>query len=453
MQCGRLSAVGVGCGARAVWCGRGEAAAGRGAVAWRSSMAVRRASNDITTFLNTENIKLYNGTKMPTGLFSEGEVSGRITKLRKHMDEAGLAACLFTSIHNINYFSGGFTYCAFGRPYGLLVTPEKHLTISALIDSGQPWRRSAQDNIIYTDWKRDNFFRTVVQELGMTVGAMGVEEDHLSLQAATKLRTHLTNKLIDVSEATMKMRMVKSKEEIAVIKNSAATADLGGWACAEALGVGVPEYEVALAGTQAMVRNIAKLYPDSDLMDSWVWFQSGINTDGAHNPVTTRRLQSGDILSLNCFPMPQGYYTALERTWFLNHCSDDHLKNWEANVAVHKRGIELIRPGVRCSEIARELNELFAQFGLLKYRSFGYGHSFGVLSHYYGREAELELREDIETVLEPGMVVSMEPMFFIPEGQPGAGGYREHDIIVINDDGPENITHFPFGPEHNIFKK
>ncbi|XP_042222549.1 creatinase-like [Homarus americanus] len=85
--------------------------------------------------------------------------------------------------------------------------------------------------------------------------------------------------------------------------------------------------------------------------------------------------------------MPQGYYTALERTWFFDHCSDAHLKVWEANVAVHKRGIELVRPGAKCSEIAQELNEMFAQFGLLKYRTFGYGHSFGVLSHYYGREA------------------------------------------------------------------
>ena len=87
---------------------------------------------------------------------------------------------------------------------------------------------------------------------------------------------------------------------------------------------------------------------------------------------------------------------------------------------------------------------------MLQYRSFGYGHSFGVLSHYYGREAGLELREDIDTVLEPGMVVSMEPMIWIPEGTPGAGGYREHDILVIGEDGAENITGFPYGPDHNV---
>ena len=51
------------------------------------------------------------------------------------------------------------------------------------------------------------------------------------------------------------------------------------------------------------------------------------------------------------------------------------------------------------------------------------------------------------------MVVSMEPMIMVPEGRPGAGGYREHDILVITEDGNRNITGFPYGPEHLIVKK
>ena len=73
-----------------------------------------------------------------------------------------------------------------------------------------------------------------------------------------------------------------------------------------------------------------------------------------------------------------------------------------------------------------------------------------MLCHYYGREAALELREDIETVLAPNMVISMEPMVMIPEGEAGAGGYREHDILLVTEGGNENLTEFPFGPEHNI---
>jgi len=122
-----------------------------------------------------------------------------------------------------------------------------------------------------------------------------------------------------------------------------------------------------------------------ELMDTWTWFQSGINTDGAHNPVTTRKVQKGDILSLNCFSMISGYYTALERTLFLDHASDAHLRLWEINCKVHDEGKKLLKPGVKCSEVARELNKIFAEHDLLQYRTFGYGHSFGVLSHYYGR--------------------------------------------------------------------
>jgi creatinase len=389
-----------------------------------------------------------NGAKV-TPTFSEAEMTRRLTGLRALMAREGIDAALFTSYHNINYFAD-FLYCSFGRFYGLAVTQSGATTISANIDGGQPWRRSFGDNLVYTDWQRDNYFRAVKKLLpdGIT---LGVEFDHLTLDNQKKLQDALPGaRLIDISKLVMRQRMVKSAEEIALIKQGARIADIGGAACAEAIGEGVPEHEVALHSTGAMVREIARTFPHGELMDSWTWFQSGINTDGAHNPVTSRRLEKGDILSLNCFPMIAGYYTALERTLFLDHASDAHLKLWEANVEVHRQGLSLIKPGARCCDIAAELNKTFERHGLLQYRTFGYGHSFGVLSHYYGREAGLELREDIETVLEPDMVVSMEPMIMIPEGQPGAGGYREHDILVVTEDGAENITKFPFGPEKNI---
>jgi len=395
-------------------------------------------------------ITIRNG-EAATSSFSREEMTRRNDALRAHMEAAGLDAVLFTSIHNVDYFSD-FLYCSFGRPYGLVVTAEDSTTISANIDGGQPWRRSFGNNLVYTDWRRDNFYRAVAR---LTAGArrVGVEHDHLTLDSMAKLRDALDDvAFVDIAPAVMRQRMIKSDEEIALIRQGAAIADIGGAACIKAIAPGVPEHEVALAATGAMVREIARRFPHAELRDTWTWFQSGINTDGAHNPVTTRRLERGDILSLNCFPMIAGYYTALERTLFCEEASERHLELWEINCRVHRRGLELIRPGARCRDIAAELNEIFRAHDLLRYRTFGYGHSFGVLCHYYGREAGLELREDIETVIEPGMVVSMEPMIMIPEGEPGAGGYREHDILVVTEDGAENITGFPFGPEHNIIR-
>lgn len=402
--------------------------------------------------MNLERLKdIPNGQKVsPT--FSSEEMESRLTKLRKVMADEGLDAVVFTSYHNINYYSD-FLYTSFGRNYYLVVTPESSTTVTANIDAGMPWRRTIGENVVYTDWKRDNHLYAVQQVLagqGITGGRLGVEDDHVNGLLRAQLAQYTGMDLVDVSQRVMRERMVKSAEEIELIKHGARIGDLGGEAIREAIVEGVPEYEVAIAGSNAMIREIARTFPHAELRDTWVWFQSGVNTDGAHNWATSRQVQRGDILSLNCFPMIAGYYTALERTLFWGQPSPEHLRLWEINVKVHRRGLELIKPGAVCKDIAAELNEIYEAEGLLPNRTFGYGHSFGVLSHYYGREAGLELREDIETVLEPGMVVSMEPMIMVPEGRPGAGGYREHDILVVHENGAENITTFPFGPEHNI---
>ena len=397
-------------------------------------------------------ITLPNGPKM-RATFSVTELNRRLVMLRAQMQVQQLDAVVLTSIHNVNYF-GDFLYCSFGRSYALVVTQDRSTLITTNIDGGQGYRRSLGDNLIYTDWQRDNYFRAVRETVPQGARRVGLEFDHVSLDHRRKFDTALAGvEFLDVAATTMRMRMVKSAEEIELIKIGAAVADIGGAACVEAIAEGVPEYEVALAATTAMTREIARRVPHGELRDTWTWFRSGLNTDGAHNPVTTRRVQRGDILSLNCFPMIAGYYTALERTLFFGEPSERHLKLWEINCQVHKRGLELIRPGVRCCDIAAELNEIYAAENLLQYRSFGYGHSFGVLCHYYGREAGLELREDCDTVLEEGMVVSMEPMITVPNHLPGAGGYREHDILVITEEGNRNITGFPYGPEHLIVKK
>lgn len=381
--------------------------------------------------------------------FADAEYEARLAKLRSTMADQSIDACVLTSMHNVAYYSG-FLYCAFGRPYAQVVTATETVTFSAGIDAAQPWRRGYGDNITYTDWQRNNYWRAIQSVTG-SGKVIGFEGDHISYAQLTLLDEFLkpSNKT-DIAPTTMSLRMHKSVTEIELIRAGAATADVGGYAIREAIKAGAREIDVAMAGRDAMELEIAKRFPNSEIRDTWVWFQSGINTDGGHNPVTCRQLQRGDILSLNTFPMISGYYTALERTLFVEEVDPASLKIWEANVAAHELGISLLKPGASCAEVTHQINDFFAERDLLQYRSFGYGHSFGVLSHYYGREAGLELREDIETVLEPGMVVSMEPMLTIPDGQPGAGGYREHDILVINEDGNENITGYPYGRDFNV---
>lgn len=397
-------------------------------------------------------VKWHNGEK-EWSPFSTAEMDRRQNAMRQWMAANSVDAALFTSYHGICYYSG-FLYCYFGRKYGFLIDQDNATTITAGIDGGQPWRRSHGDNITYSDWRRDNFYRAVASLLKPGVRRIGIEFDHVSLDFRHQLGDAFPQvEFVDVAQPSMWMRTIKSAEEHKLIREGTRICNVGARACMEAVHEGVPEYEVAIASTNAMIREIGKSFPFVELMDTWTWFQSGIMTDGAHNPVTNKKVARGDILSLNCFPMIFGYYTAIERTLFCEEASDAHLDMWEKNCEVMRVGSDLIAPGRKCSEIAHELNDLYRSWDLLKYRSFGYGHSFGVLSHYYGREAGVELREDVHTVLEPGMVVSMEPMIMIPEGEPGAGGYREHDIFIVTETGAENITNFPYGPAEMIIRK
>ncbi len=394
--------------------------------------------------------RFHNGDKVPLP-FSNDEYDARLSKLRRMMSESSIDAALFTSMHSVAYYSG-FLYCSFGRTYGLVVSADECVTISAGVDAGQPWRRSYGDNITYTDWQRDNFWRAVesVAGRGKTIGYEG---DHLTLVNLDKLQHFLEPaRTVDICHEIMQQRIYKSEAEIALIRAGARVADIGGYAMREAIREGQREIDIAMVGRDAMEVEIAKSFPDAEYRDTWTWLQSGINTDGAHNPVTGRSLERGDLISMNAFPMISGYYTALERTLILGEPDPACMKIWQANVESHEYGIGLLKPGAVCSEVTEAINAFLEERDLLQYRTFGYGHSFGVLSHYYGREAGLELREDIDTVLEPGMVISMEPMLTIPQGQPGAGGYREHDILVIEEAGADNITAYPYGPEFNLLK-
>ena len=94
-------------------------------------------------------LSLRNGEKAPLP-FSRGEYDRRLAGLRAILAERGLDAAILTSMHGVAYYSG-FLYCAFGRPYACVVTAERAVTVSAKIDGGQPWRRSAHENLVYTD--------------------------------------------------------------------------------------------------------------------------------------------------------------------------------------------------------------------------------------------------------------------------------------------------------------
>jgi creatinase len=163
--------------------------------------------------------QLKNGTKAQLP-FTDNEYENRLNNLRDIISKENLDAVILTSMQNIAYYSG-FLYCSFGRPYACIVTSKNSIVISANIDASQPWRRGYGENLIYTDWQRDNYLKAITSIL-KNVKRVGVENDHLTLERHKNLKDSLgSTELIDIAPLVMMKRMIKSEEEITLITSFA----------------------------------------------------------------------------------------------------------------------------------------------------------------------------------------------------------------------------------------
>ena len=90
------------------------------------SMASVTSTRDVAL---PRSLRRHNGQKVK-GTFTQQEMQRRVDMVRTYMEVHEIDTCVFTSIHNVNYFSD-YLYCSFGRPYAFIITPEKTLTVSA----------------------------------------------------------------------------------------------------------------------------------------------------------------------------------------------------------------------------------------------------------------------------------------------------------------------------------
>jgi creatinase len=368
--------------------------------------------------------------------FSQAEMGRRQEAVRAWMAGNDVDAAFFTSGPAITHLSGWLCRDV-GRNRGLVLTRTDGSTISAAIEGGRGWRQSLGGNLSYTDWRRDNYWRAV-RQLTAGVRRLALEFDTVSLDFRRLLDAALPGvEMVDIAPFVRAMRRVKSCEEIALIRKGAMICDLGARAAVACIRPGVAEYQVAHAATEAMNLALAEAFPRVELPGGGAALQSGINTDGAQGSSTNKRILAGEILSLTCTLPLFGQVARLQRTLFCGKIDGAHLDIWHKNAAIHRRGLELIRPGAACAEIGEVLNDMYRSFGLIKRRSAR------VLSHHDGRE-------DLGPELLPGMVVALEPMVMLPEGEPGAGGYRELDMVVVTEDGAEVLSALPFGPDHTF---
>ena len=384
-------------------------------------------------------------------VWSVGEMQRRLRNLHALMDEKSLDAVILTSLHNVLYYTGFF--CPpFGRLHSAVIprTGEPALIVS-LIEDVRPQHCCYYEDIrLFHDWEMNplennvRLYGEVLRDNGIASGRLGYEEDSVSVGFKAMIDRALGDfEFADVAYDTMRQRLIKSEEEIALIRQGVQVCEVGGYAALEALKPGVTEAQMARAANAAIDDELRKRFPDIEVDNlNMCWIQTGpYRSRVGHIMNSHRVVQQGEMISVNPYAIIGGYYHVLERSLYWGHIPDEALAVFKTNVEAHHAGLRTLRAGIKCSDVDKVINPIYRESGLLEGRSFGTGHSVGIMSVWYGREEGGELRQYNDTVLQENMIVTMEPMVNVD----GLGGFRHHDICRITADGIENLNTFPRG--------
>jgi len=162
--------------------------------------------------------------------------------------------------------------------------------------------------------------------------------------------------------------------------------------------------------------------------------QIGANSALPHAITINAVLKKGDVLVTGAGASVAGYGSELERTMFVQEVSEEKKRFFTHMRATQEIAFDAIRPGKKCSDVDKAVRAYFDQHNLWEYWRHHTGHALGLLGH----EAPFfDIGDD--TVIEPGMVFSVEPGLYVP----GLGGFRHSDTIVVTETGIEFVTYYP----------
>jgi Xaa-Pro aminopeptidase len=255
------------------------------------------------------------------------------------------------------------------------------------------------------------------------VGLIG--ENLLPLATYRQLATGLAEvEMVNAMPLLTRQRRVKSPEEIALMREAAALSDGAMEAALAALRDGATEAEIAAAGNAFIMSHGAALsfYPTVG---------SGPNSARAMQLATDRPVRPGELVLLDFGAYHRGYYGDISRTVGFGELPPGQRRILETAIAAGEAGLEVIRPGAMIKDVELTIRGVISEGGFGAYLLHNIGHGIGA-----DQEEDFPIGPESEIVLEPGMTFTVEPGIY----QPGVGGCRIEDVVVVTDDGVEILS-------------
>jgi Xaa-Pro aminopeptidase len=384
---------------------------------------------------------------------SSAEHKSRIERIQEQLRRARIDALYLTNSTRILYTTG-FAHISTERPLAAVIPNEKPLFFIAPHLEYDHIRQDCQladDVLTYPDYPGKihpmRLFAKFMAQKGLASSRVGTD----TMEGAAgsygyrgpALRDLMRRaKFIDGRDLVDKLRLIKSRQEIRLLRESAKWSEMAHDILLENTHAGLHDTLVAVKSSYdslaRMLRKLGQSYVQLKIALSPVVVgfrgQVGVNSAIPHAVYTKNRIRRGDVLVTEAGVEIGGYTSELERTVIVGKPSSRARRCFEVMLKAQNAALKEFRPGIPCSRIDEATSKSMEDSGLIDGHRHHTGHGIGLDGH---EPPWLDLGD--RTVLREGMVLSCEPGVYIP----GYAGFRHSDTIVITKKGMDFITHYP----------
>ena len=365
----------------------------------------------------------------------------RLTLFQNKLAEKNIDLALITDEDNVYYLTGYYDYLhmEFGRPT-ILVVPQNGpvILITPTIDLNAAQSAAQVDRIAPWNDGMGNEWREELPKAIRNTTTIAVEPDHMPPMVRAYVSEVIdTQRLENATPLLSAMRMIKSPEELQLARHAGEVATAMMVAGRGAIADGVPEFEVAIATSQAGTRKAADLltrhYADTDMSPNTHFLQimaSGDSIIKTHHRASTRIMHKGDPVFL-CFCGMTNFHRfklGFDRTFWIGDAPKDQIAVYEVAVASQKAALNALRPGVTAESIHAEYANVIQEAG------YNYPFRCGRATGFSFLETPQLVTGD-KTIIQPGMVLAIDGSVSVETFRAQVG-----DSVFVTEDGWEPLT-------------
>ncbi|WP_100404767.1 M24 family metallopeptidase [Bacillus solitudinis] len=346
----------------------------------------------------------------------------RIDGLRGRFKELNIEGMLVTSAYNRRYLSH------FSGTAGVLLISEKEAVLVTDFRYMEQAKEQAKEFTI-VQHTGPIFVEVAKQVERLGIKNIGFEQSHLTYEAHQLYKKFIESaRLVPISGVIEELRMIKDQQEIKIIQEAADIADATFEHITTFIRPGIKELEVSNE-LEFYMRKQGALSSSFDIIVA-----SGYRSALPHGVASDKIIEKGELVTLDFGAYYQGYCSDITRTIAIGAISTELKEIYDTVFEAQARGMQGLKPGLTGREADALTRDYISEQGYGQYFGHSTGHGLGMEVH---EGPTLSLKSD--TVLKPGMIVTVEPGIYIAN----VGGTRIEDDTLITENGNRSFTKSP----------